>query len=57
LKIDQTELKIFTILSDGGYDIADFYNIDPRYGENSDLEELFTKAKELGIRILLDLVS
>ncbi|XP_070509653.1 maltase 2-like [Chironomus tepperi] len=43
-------------MKDGGYDIADFYNIDERYGTLEDLEELFVKAKELGIRILLDLV-
>jgi alpha-glucosidase len=41
---------------DGGYDIADFKNVDPKYGTNADLEELFRRAKEIGIRILLDLV-
>lgn len=43
-------------MKDGGYDIEDFYNIDKRYGNNTDLEDLFKRAKELGIRILLDLV-
>lgn len=50
-------MQPLSLLSDGGYDIADFYNIDERYGNNNDLKELFDKAKELGIRILLDLVS
>lgn len=44
-------------MNDGGYDIQDFLNVDPRYGTNEDLERLFAKAKELGIRILLDLVN
>ena len=47
--------KIVSI--DGGYDIADFTQINPRFGSNEDLEELFVKAKELGIRILLELVT
>ncbi|KAL7047366.1 hypothetical protein ACKWTF_002884 [Chironomus riparius] len=43
-------------MKDGGYDIADFTKIHERFGTNEDLEELFAKAKELGLRILLDLV-
>lgn len=41
---------------DGGYDITDYYKVDPRFGSNADAEELFAKAKEKGIRIMLDLV-
>lgn len=41
---------------DGGYDIADYYRVDPRFGTNDDLKEFFEKTKECGIRVLLDLV-
>lgn len=42
---------------DAGYDIADYYRVAPRYGTNEDLRELFARAKELGIRVMLDLVA
>ncbi len=41
---------------DAGYDISDFYQVAPRYGTNADLHTLFTEARRLGIRFLLDLV-
>ncbi len=41
---------------DAGYDVADYYKVALRYGSNEKLKELFEKAKEKGIRILLDLV-
>jgi maltose alpha-D-glucosyltransferase/alpha-amylase len=41
---------------DAGYDVADYYKVAPRYGTNDTLKELFEKAEERGIRILLDLV-
>lgn len=41
---------------DGGYDISDYYTVDPRFGTNEDIRELFEKAKQRGIRILMDLV-
>lgn len=41
---------------DAGYDIADYYKVAPRYGTNQDLKDLFSSAKERGIRVLLDLV-
>ncbi len=41
---------------DAGYDVADYLRVAPRYGTNDDLVELVDKARERGIRILLDLV-
>ncbi|KAI8427354.1 hypothetical protein MSG28_001922 [Choristoneura fumiferana] len=41
---------------DFGYDISDFYNIQPEYGTMEDFEELVEKAHELGIKVLLDYV-
>jgi len=41
---------------DAGYDVADYYKVAPRYGTNEELKELFDKARERGIRIILDLV-
>ncbi|WP_037571272.1 alpha-amylase family glycosyl hydrolase [Phaeacidiphilus oryzae] len=41
---------------DGGYDVADYLRVAPRYGSNADLEELVAQARERGIRVMLDLV-
>ncbi len=43
-------------LADQGYDISDYYDIDPRFGTMEDLDELIQKAKERGIGIVMDLV-
>ncbi len=42
---------------DAGYDVADFYQVAPRYGTNDDLRALFAAAKKRGIRVMLDLVA
>lgn len=42
---------------DAGYDVADYLQIAPRYGTNDDMVELIDKARERGIRIILDLVA
>lgn len=42
--------------ADQGYDIADYYRIDPRFGTMEDMEELLKEAKKRGIYILMDLV-
>ncbi len=42
---------------DGGYDITDYYKIDPRFGTNSDLVRLVDDAHAMGIRVCLDLVA
>jgi maltose alpha-D-glucosyltransferase/alpha-amylase len=41
---------------DNGYDISDYYGIDPRLGTLGDFSELAIAARERGIRLLLDLV-
>ena len=42
--------------NDNGYDIADYYNIDPRYGTMTDVEELIAEADKRGIRLMFDMV-
>jgi len=41
---------------DGGYDIADYYNVDPRYGTLGDFVEFTHGASQRGMRVLIDLV-
>ena len=41
---------------DDGYDVSDYYNVDPRYGTLGDFVEFAHTAKKLGIRIIIDLV-
>lgn len=43
-------------LADQGYDISDYYRIDPRFGTMEDMEKLIAEAKKRGICILMDLV-
>jgi trehalose synthase len=41
---------------DDGYDITDFYGVDPRLGSLGDFVEFVRTANDRGIRVLLDLV-
>ena len=41
---------------DNGYDISDYYKVNPIFGTNEDLDALIREAKERGIGVLLDLV-
>jgi maltose alpha-D-glucosyltransferase/alpha-amylase len=41
---------------DDGYDVADYYSVDPRYGTMGDFVEFTHGAKQRGIRVLIDLV-
>lgn len=41
---------------DNGYDISDYQDIDPMFGNVSDMEALIKEAKKYNIRIIIDLV-
>ncbi len=41
---------------DNGYDVANYYEIDSRYGTMEDFEELSKEAKKRGIDLMLDMV-
>ncbi len=41
---------------DDGYDIADYYGVDPRYGTLGDFVEFTHGCSQRGIRVLIDLV-
>ena len=43
-------------LKDDGYDVADYYGVDPTYGSLNDLKQLVEAAHSHGIRIIMDLV-
>ena len=42
--------------NDNGYDIADYYKIDGRFGTMEDFEEMVAKLKEANIGVMLDMV-
>lgn len=42
---------------DGGYDITDFYMVDPRFGTNQQLVDLISEAHSKGMKVCLDLVA
>lgn len=42
--------------ADQGYDISDYYNIDPVFGNMDDMDELLAEAKKRDMYILMDLV-
>ena len=41
---------------DNGYDIADYRNIDPRYGTMEDFDELVREAAKRGMYLMMDMV-
>ncbi|GAB6517300.1 alpha,alpha-phosphotrehalase [Bacillus cereus] len=42
--------------NDNGYDVSDYYSIDPSYGTMEEFEELLEEAKVRNIEIMLDIV-
>ncbi|HUR85929.1 MAG TPA: alpha-amylase family glycosyl hydrolase [Solirubrobacteraceae bacterium] len=43
-------------MADGGYDVADYTGIDPRFGSLADFDALVAQAHERGLRVLMDVV-
>jgi len=41
---------------DHGYDVADYFDVDPAYGTLEDFDRLIARAHELSIKVLVDLV-
>lgn len=41
---------------DCGYDVADYYTIDPMFGTNEDFQKLLDTAHEHNIKVLIDIV-
>ncbi|MFG3419647.1 glycoside hydrolase family 13 protein [Micromonospora sp. NPDC048063] len=41
---------------DGGYDVADYRDVDPMFGTLADFDAMITDAHALGLRIIVDLV-
>jgi alpha-glucosidase len=42
--------------NDGGYDVADYTDVDPLFGTLADFDELLATAHDLGMRVMVDLV-
>ncbi len=43
-------------MNDNGYDVADYYSINPMFGTMEDCEAMVREAKELGIGVMFDMV-
>ncbi|WP_347041536.1 glycoside hydrolase family 13 protein [Brachybacterium nesterenkovii] len=41
---------------DAGYDVADYCDVDPRFGTLADADALIARAHELGLKVLVDIV-
>lgn len=42
--------------ADGGYDVADYRDVDPLFGTLADFDRLLQRAHALGLRVIVDLV-
>ena len=43
-------------MDDNGYDISDYYDVNPEFGTKEDLERLIAETEKRGIKVILDLV-
>ena len=58
LNIDAVWLSPFypSALADGGYDVDDYRDVDPKLGSLADFDEMLSKLHEAGIRVFVDIV-
>ncbi|AKJ29756.1 alpha-amylase family protein [Caldimonas brevitalea] len=58
LNVDCVWLQPFypSPMRDNGYDIVDYYNVDPRLGTLGDFVEFSRRARDRGMRVMIDLV-
>lgn len=43
-------------MEDNGYDISDYYKVDPMFGTDEDMERLLEETKKRDMKVILDLV-
>jgi alpha-glucosidase len=43
-------------MADNGYDIADYFAVNPDFGSMQDVDELIARSGEMGIKVMIDLV-
>ncbi|MGH1329388.1 MAG: alpha-amylase family glycosyl hydrolase [Paracoccaceae bacterium] len=43
-------------MKDFGYDVSDYCDVDPMFGTLADFDALITRAHELGLKVMIDLV-
>ena len=43
-------------MRDNGYDVADYYSVDPLFGTMEDAEEMLREADRLGLKLMFDMV-
>ncbi|GAB2532384.1 glycoside hydrolase family 13 protein [Brachybacterium huguangmaarense] len=58
LGVDAVWLSPFYVSpqNDAGYDVADYLDVDPRFGTLADADELVSRAHGLGLKVIVDLV-
>lgn len=58
LGVDAIWLSPFypSALADGGYDVIDYRNVDPRLGTMEDFDQMAAAAHEAGMRVVVDIV-